>query len=280
MTESLQYSTEALNVQHLFYRVDLIAYVEGEDDVVFWDRIFSQFTTRDIEFLPVGSSTTLDKYIENIISGSLNAVAARDSDYLTLTGKTCDHPRVIYTYGYSIENSLLTADSVYEICRVSTRGRHVQKSRCEEWLKEFSEGLKTLLILDLANEIESAGIEVLGNNCSLFMLNQHSDELVGEKVKGHIAKIEAHINEVSKNLAISAFQDNNDSILRWLRGHLLISGIQKFISNRLKELGRKDNISFELLFTNAIHQFYSSFNQNHPHFSHYETAIQSVEKSL
>lgn len=72
----------------------------------------------------------------------------------------------------------------------------------------------------------------------------------------------------------------NENILRWLRGHILESGVQKFITNRQKEHGRKVGFSYEQLFTNAIHQFQSSFINGHPHYNHYELTIQSADGSF
>lgn len=45
---SLDYSLEALNLLNAFHQVDKVVYVEGQDDVPFWEFLFKKFTNLNI----------------------------------------------------------------------------------------------------------------------------------------------------------------------------------------------------------------------------------------
>jgi hypothetical protein len=51
---TLQYSENALDVKALFYNKKWMAYVEGADDIPFWDNIFSEISNdfKVIENIP------------------------------------------------------------------------------------------------------------------------------------------------------------------------------------------------------------------------------------
>lgn len=48
---SLDYSLEALNLLNAFHQVDKVVYVEGQDDVPFWEFLFKKFTNLNIYIL-------------------------------------------------------------------------------------------------------------------------------------------------------------------------------------------------------------------------------------
>jgi len=112
----IDYSIDALNVRNCFFSTDTIVYVEGDDDILFWDKVFRASTSASIYIEAVGGSKELDKYIELINSGELESIAARDSDYLDFEGKKNGDSKIIYTVGHSIENSIYCADF---ICRLA-----------------------------------------------------------------------------------------------------------------------------------------------------------------
>ena len=78
----IQYSTDALNVLSDFYGVDTLVYVEGDDDVIFWQAIFEKFASRSVRFESVGGDAALAK---RIASRPLNALSSprRNSQFLS-----------------------------------------------------------------------------------------------------------------------------------------------------------------------------------------------------
>lgn len=67
-----EYSIDALNVKSSFYKANSIIYVEGDEDVMFWNEIFSRIDGFDYQIETLGGSEELDKYIEKISRDVLN----------------------------------------------------------------------------------------------------------------------------------------------------------------------------------------------------------------
>ena len=95
--DDFYHSDDADNVTHMFYDADVMVYVEGQDDLPFWDLIFNFFDYQ-VEVQDVGGSKELKKYTEKIKNGELNAIVACDSDFEVLKGESA-HKNIIRTYG-------------------------------------------------------------------------------------------------------------------------------------------------------------------------------------
>uniref|UniRef100_UPI000A82428C DUF4435 domain-containing protein n=1 Tax=Vibrio campbellii TaxID=680 RepID=UPI000A82428C len=80
MTE-FSYSVDAEDVMSSFYGVDAILYVEGEDDIPFWDAIFSNLSDLSLEIKEVGGCDELEPYITKICNGELTDLVAMDRDF-------------------------------------------------------------------------------------------------------------------------------------------------------------------------------------------------------
>ncbi len=105
---SLEHSVEAKNVTNKFYQVDKMIYVEGQDDIIFWDIILKEFAQFTFKIEKAGGKEELEKYIEEIKSGVASYFVARDSDYDEILGFD-EVKGVIRTYGHSIENTIGTS---------------------------------------------------------------------------------------------------------------------------------------------------------------------------
>ncbi len=66
----LEYSVGAKNVLTRFYRVDKMLYVEGDDDVPFWEFMFEKFADFNVEVQEVGGKEELRKYVKLIDKAS------------------------------------------------------------------------------------------------------------------------------------------------------------------------------------------------------------------
>ena len=108
-------TSDALSVEHLFYGVEVIVYCEGDPsddegatlDEAFWTRVFLENGLR-CKCKSSGSKSELLEIAQKIIDENVeNSVVAVDRDYDHLLGKLIDHPKVIYTFGYSWESDLM-----------------------------------------------------------------------------------------------------------------------------------------------------------------------------
>jgi hypothetical protein len=264
-----EYSTDALNTKSLFYRAKIVIYVEGVDDVMFWSTIFSTVPDFKFHIEPLGGSSELDGYIEKIQSGELDAIAARDSDYLIHTKGKTNHERILYTYGYSIENTLYTAESIHALAKIWCKDISLERAVCDEWLESFGNGIRCLLALDIANAATSSGLQVLRDNCSQFMKSKTSQHLCPERIN-------LKAQEIRKALPIEVLATvdemidiNASDIAVAIRGHFLASAVSRFISKRAQMLGRKVAVSCDALYVTAITQFQMNINAKNDRHGHY-----------
>jgi len=241
----LSYSDDALNVRGAFFGVKAIVYVEGEDDVLFWEGIFSRVADEPFEVESVGGAPALDAYIQKINSGQLVAIAARDADFLPILGACSQHPRVVHTYGYSIENSLYVEGIVTQLVRLWCKSPRVTAAECACWLGDLAVKVGPLVRLDAANAISAAGISTLSDNCTRYMTSSNSAMVCPTKIAQAVASIEALIPADAIVLANSTLSTEPGTILTHLRGHFLASAVHRYIVKRAKDFGKKVSISAE-----------------------------------
>jgi len=268
----LEYSDEALNARSAFFRVKSIVYVEGDDDVMFWSEVFSKVPGFSCEFEQTGGSSELDKIIDKIASGNLNAIAARDSDLLGFLGKKISNPRVLYTYGYAIENSIYTPSAIQAIARTWCKDPGIAINECQEWVLATSRELRKLLTLEIANEIGNCGVSVLGDNCSKFMEGKDLPTVCPDKVEAYYQDLVAKLPVALVQQADTHVGNDLGRVWDFIRGHFIASAIIRFIARRAKVVGRKISVSHDALYANAILYFGKVISKHHPHSDYYHNA--------
>lgn len=277
---NLEYSTDALNVRHAFFGAKTIVYVEGDDDVLFWHEIFSKVADADFEIESVGGSPYLDKYIQQITAGQLHALAARDADFLPHLGLCATNPKVVYTRGYSIENSLYVGESVAYLARLWCKTTRVTQTECERWLTQLAREFAPLVHLDVANATSKSGVPTVGDNCSRFMTSGSSANPCPRKIANHLTQIKSKIPQTALDAALTVVGHKPTEILLFLRGHFLASAIHKFIVSRATALGRKINLSADSLYAAAIAHFGNSLGEKHPHQAHYLKVAEAAWRAI
>lgn len=265
----LDYSVDALNARSAFFRVKTIIYVEGEDDILFWHEIFSQVTKEAFEVEPAGGAEQIDRYIGDIESGELHAIAARDSDFLKKIPDQHNHPRVVYTYGYSIENSLYISQALHQLTKSWCRSVDLNFDECDNWLNDFAQKIAPLVHLDLANYLNGGGVSTIGDNCTRFMKESAPDCICNRKVSHHFETAKKEIPNEKIIQAQEILDATKPSIINNIRGHFLASAILKYIVEKSKKTGRKANISNDSLYAAAVTWFGRSLMEDHPHKEYY-----------
>lgn len=279
MTE-LSYSNDALNVRSAFFGTKAIIYVEGDDDVLFWQEIFSKVTDEPVEVEAVGGAAALDDHIAKIASGQLQAIAARDADFLHLLGTRCKDPKVIYTFGYSIENSLYTVSSLTRLVHLWCKSSRVSSTECAAWLNHLSTTFRPLIHLDAANAISGAGETTIGDNCSRYMTSEKSAAVCPSKVADAAKTIAKKISPSAVTVASASIGSVPEDVLMHLRGHVLASAVQRYIVKNAKAIGKKVSISAESLYAAAIAQFSAAISADHRHRNHYIDSAKMAWQAL
>jgi Protein of unknown function (DUF4435) len=275
----LSYSDDALNVRNAFFRAKAIVYVEGEDDVLFWHGVFSKVTDEPFEVESLGGAPALDEHIAKIATGKLQGIAARDADFLPLLGKCNQSPRILYTFGYSIENSLYTATTLAQLVRVWCKSPRISVDECADWLRSLADKVGPLVNLDAANAISAAGVATVGDNCGRYMTSRHSASICPHKVAADVSAITPKISAHAIATVDEIIKDK-DAALVHLRGHFLASAVHRYIVSRAKAFGKKVSLSTESLYAAAIVQFVSSMDAEHPHKGHYVDSARTAWQAI
>tara|TARA_R110002033_G_scaffold169513_1_gene210323 strand:+ start:1385 stop:2227 length:843 start_codon:yes stop_codon:yes gene_type:complete len=278
--DDLEYSNDALNTMGLFYSANNMLYVEGEDDVVFWQLILGKFGIHNLEVQELGGKEEITKMLNRIVNEDLNVLIASDLDFWCLQERYNTHERVIRTYGHSIENTLICEEVICKVIKSHGRLRNDHENRrlCSNWLHEFYESFKDLIIYDAMNEISSTGINVLGSNCTRFMTSQLSPQPSPEKIINHLHEIKIQADfEPQKEIFREKVGINERKISDFMRGHFLFSAALKYANHKIKSAGSNKNISINSFFSSSILAFETIFNDHHPHFQHYETELQRLD---
>lgn len=267
----LEHSIEARNILNVFYGVERVVYVEGEDDISFWEFLFDKIAGINVKAEEVGGKGKLKSRIDEIKDGEGSFLVATDSDFDWLNNGDL-HPQIYSTFGYSIENSMISEESLQRfICRVAKVSKHqVSKERCREWLSSVEDEVQSLVITDAANRHQDAGLTVVPDNCDRFLVSKKSSQLSTQKITTHVEKLNINIPLEFQEEYLARM---NSRGLRWidvLRGHFLISATFRFIKKYVAELRSAVSISREMLFGGLMLAFEASFDRNHSHYNYYQ----------
>lgn len=152
-------SNSGINNAHLFHGVDYVLYVEGRQaarnspDHLFWSVCLRNWLpSKRVHVKPIGSKKNVKSIARNIISRDLKrTLAAMDRDYDNSSGFIIHDNRVLYTYGYSIENDLLCRRSIYKISEIITRNAPLSQEitdRINSSIDDISTSFLRLAALD------------------------------------------------------------------------------------------------------------------------------------
>lgn len=274
----LSYSNDAENVLNKFYGVDIMVYVEGIDDVPFWEFIFHKFADYSVEINDVGGVPEVEKYITKIEAGEIKAVVACDADF-SYTGRFSTHQNVLRSYGYSIENSMICHDTLKKLIRSIGRVpmKKIDDDNISHWFQALAGSTKDLVIQDIANHIMGEGKSVAGDNCSRFMKSSKSAEVCPSKVEQHLANINLKMSKRLENKIIRSISESGRTEVDFLRGHFLFSASLKYVILEIRKFGKNIAISNDSFFGALFIAFEAVFNSTHSHYNYYQNIVSQVE---
>lgn len=272
------YSTDAESIMNQFHGVDIMVYVEGQDDIPFWEFMFNKFTSISIEVQEVGSCSALEPYMQKIFSNQINAIVACDMDFTVFSGDAIGHSNIIRTFSYSIENSMLHIDNIYKAIKVIGRlpSKMVKKDDVAGWLEAFYLQLEHLIKMDVFNEVNALGVSVIGDNSTRLMKSRTSCDLCGDKLDQYmtqiVPKLTGYDNEIIDNLISDAGLETK----QLLKGHFLFSAVAKFVKNFIKSKGLNISLSNDALYSAFILSLESTFTENNNEFQYYKEVLEGL----
>lgn len=266
------YSGEAENITNLFYGVDTMVYVEGEDDIPYWEIMFNKFSELKVEIHDVGSCTALVPYIEKVCAGELDAIVAMDKDFNIFLEQNYSHPNVIFTPKYAVENCLVNNNNVIKTIRAISKVslKNIDSVYIDKWFDDFAECFSMLIALDIYNAKYKKGISILGktDTADRFFKNKNSCHLCVNKINEFTEIKQKDLIGFDKNEILNEVRDKGYEIIDFARGHFLFSAVTKFMKNYISKLGCNVTVSNGAFFGHLILSLENNLNSEYSSFEY------------
>lgn len=274
----LTYSQEAEDVLNLFYQADYMVYVEGDDDICFWEVVLSKTSNLKFEIQEVGGCEELIPYIDMVKNNEANIIVACDSDLKFFGNEPINIKNIIRTYGYSIENTFVTEKTILRAIKTLGKisARDISNVDYMAWLVDFNHKVLRLICLDVYNFINGNGISIVGDNADRFMKSKTSCELCEVKINDFINSLPQDFIDFETENINALIQQDMAPLQFWIRGHFFYSASFRYLSTYLKSIGKKASVSNESLYSNLMNSFETLFNENHEHYAHYKNQVDLV----
>lgn len=227
----------------------ITVYIEGDDDKNFWYRHFEDAGYK-VAVIGVGGISNLEGYKQQIclFPEVAKYIVAQDYDYNYYTSlEKYSHPRIINTYGYSVENTMFCIPNINNIiCKYAKTPGHNYDNEIEEWLTKLLNNLLEVIIYDIVNRKIDLGIDIL----------KHSARFIYENQTINHSQIDAIRNEISKKVAKEELEvikkhikEDPRPLTAIIRGHALTYPILNYIISKTKKIrGCKINFSKDNLY--------------------------------
>ena len=253
-SNSLRHSDEGISISSRFYNKKVMVYVEGPDDIPFWNAMFRRVVSDDFfEIEAVNGKNQLTDIITKIENGSIiNTFVATDLDYCLFPNDgRSQSVFVIYTYGHSIENTMFCPQNVAMYIKNAARSPHSFSEQVDSWFNTTCERVQALLPFEILNsiDIECKHHVSDGNNSIMGKgFYFYKDNTDGFSIDPHIIEREttSHpdfdgglINRIKESLISSPQR----GIRFLIQGHFIADAAMNFIKSYLRQLGLKGNFS-------------------------------------
>ena len=247
-------SSDLLNVKSLFYNKNISVFVEGKEDILFWDKVFQPFNEYSYHIEDTNGIEGLEEHINRIINDNAQIIVACDCDHsLFLKNDKKKHPLIIKTYGYSIENSMYCIHNINNAIKRYSKTRKDFKNEIIGWYNEFCNDCSIMLYYDIANMRFTKKTKVFGDKCNRFLINDNHINISKSKVSQYIKSIESKFEEKEINECISLVKKDKRELRFLIKGHFLTNAVLNYIKNAVRnETGLNVTISLESFYSLLI----------------------------
>lgn len=252
----LNRSSRSLINESILLQVDLVVYVEGgsqsfksdqeidaeyseqSEDITFWKALFSHYLPdKKLHFRAKGSRSALDDYVAKLDQHQNNKViVAKDINYDEFLGLYVEHPNVLYTFGHSFENDVLSVETLLtalECCSGKDLTHTNDREKILRYLSSLDEKLKKTLLSDIvAHKVKT---ECLPKNNTGGNLIGPSEPLIDEEKANALADyFFAHYGSLIHQIPGKFYE-----VCLFLYGHMYAHYCWCIMNKLLKELNSK-----------------------------------------
>ena len=274
------YSDAAEGIANIFHGVDAMVYVEGEDDIPYWEIMFSKFSSLSVEIQDVGSCTALVPYIEKIRNSKINAIVAMDRDFTLFSEVSSCHPNILFTPNYAIENCLSDKNNVYRTIKAISKvpSRSIDNEYIDNWFRDLSSCFTKLIALDIYNAKHQKGVAILEKTgtADRFFKNRGSHQLCTAKINTFTEDKARSLGEFNEIEIINEVHKNGHDVIDFARGHFLFSAVTKFMKGYMSHLGCNVTVSHGAFFGHLILSLENTLNETHTNYSYFKKQFENI----
>ena len=236
-SNSLEHSFEGTCVLNQFYETRVILYVEGNDDIPFWDNLFKKFAPKNFyEMEQTHGKEGLQRYIDGIKDGSLqNVMVACDSDYSCISQSPANScPLIVTTYGHSIENSMFCKPMLAGYLSRLTTSTKDYMEEVERWISVIENDAYKLLQIDILNDQKPNGKSCKCLTMGFHRFSDGKGNLDKVKTNEAISRAELIFSPEDFDNAKRILNSANKPIYKILQGHFMEDAVNELVHEKAK----------------------------------------------
>lgn len=251
--DEFDYSLDAINVLSLFHDSEFIVYVEGEDDVCFWQNILNLANISNYYIESVGGSENLGSKISQIMTGGARIIVAKDRDDTLLDVNAHEHTQIVTTHGYSIENHMYCPVTINNIINNLAKTKTELVAIIHSWYDIICKTCQDLILYNIANNIYGKGVKVFGDNCCRYLVPSNSCKLCKSEIDLYVSDIKCYFcdEEIEKsNMLVGSYTYHNRYLIK---GHFLTHAVINLIKVLVKKItGKKVILPIDNLYALTV----------------------------
>lgn len=231
----LEHSSQAISVLHQFYDAKVMLYVEGDDDIPFWDNMFKRYSPPGFyEIEQAHGKNGLKNYIEGVNNGTLrNVIVACDADYTTYFPNIKHSKKIVMTYGHSIENTMFCIPMINDYIKRLNNSTSDISNDIWNWLGQFYIDIMKLLPFDIINsckELAEGSYKCLNYGFSYFAKGCKLDKSkIEEYIKDKINEVDLEMY----NQVLGYCKNDERDTHKIVPGHFYADAVMKFIRSNV-----------------------------------------------
>ena len=229
---SFSRTPSGLAAEYLFYKDQVLVYVEGHTDIPFYRIVLENYSCRIQAY---SEETDYHQLLEVLVTDDPHCVVILDGHYEILTRRRSKHRRLVLLHRHSCENYLFEEEPIEQF-RYS---RALLRDTLEKLPSNFSEILedtelkfKELLILDVAHQRAKTGYKVLPKGAEGFFVGSTAD-FEDSRIQERCSEATLCIDEQNIDEARTLVREflKNHRFIDLLPGHFAFSIIRRWINH-------------------------------------------------
>jgi len=254
MESELIYSKEALEAKATFYNKDFAIYVEGKDDILFWNTICGYAGVKNYHIEDVGGDPIKDYQKIILENQNTDFIVACDLNFDDFKSNRITSKRIVTTYGHSIENTMYyMIEKIDHVVKQYSKTIKSSVIEITEAIFELCKKLYKLIVYDVANDLFDKSVSMLSNSCSKYLLVEHSYQLCDKKIDATVNKFRHLFTVDELKYCEKHIKKSKKEIWFYIRGHFLTTWLYKLIKT-LSETrsGVKVDITYDAIYSAFI----------------------------